>query len=62
VGFSPRRAAFAIPYDGTTTLPAYLPRLVSTDMTERVVAYRCEGMSCSLPIETLEEFRSVIAP
>jgi uncharacterized protein YyaL (SSP411 family) len=59
-GFRPARATFAIPYEGTTTLPAYLPRLVSTDMTERVVAYRCEGMSCSLPIESLEAFRQAV--
>ena len=43
-----------------TTLPAYLPRLVSTEMTERVVAYRCEGMTCSLPMEDLETFRNSI--
>jgi uncharacterized protein YyaL (SSP411 family) len=59
-GYRPHRLAVAIPYENVTTLPAYLPRLVSTGMTERVVAYRCEGMTCSLPMEDLETFRNSI--
>ena len=59
-GYRPDRSAFAIPYDGTSTLPAYLPRLVSTEMTEQVVAYRCQGMACGLPIESLEAFKKAL--
>jgi len=59
-GYKPGRAAFAIPYEDTLTLPAYLPRLVSTDMKEKVVAYRCQGMACSLPMESLEAFKQAL--
>ncbi|MFV2089918.1 MAG: hypothetical protein ACC642_04615, partial [Pseudomonadales bacterium] len=57
-GYTPWRSVFAIPYAGNDTLPSYLPRLVSTDLSSRVVAYRCQGLSCSLPIESLDEFRA----
>ena len=56
-GYTPRRATFAIPWEDTRTLPGYLPRLVSAETKSKVVAYRCEGMSCSLPIESLQEFK-----
>jgi uncharacterized protein YyaL (SSP411 family) len=61
-GYTPWRSVFAIPYENNETLPAYLPRLVSTDLSSRVVAYRCEGLSCSLPIESLDEFRDALSP
>ena len=48
--------AYGIPYEHVQTLPAYLPKLVSTQEREQVVAYLCEDFSCSLPIRSLEEF------
>jgi uncharacterized protein YyaL (SSP411 family) len=56
-GFTPWRQAYAIAYDDNRTLPSYLPKLVSTQVREKTVAYRCEGFSCSLPIDDLDEFK-----
>jgi hypothetical protein len=61
-GYHPARASFAISWEETRTLPAYLPRLVSADVKSRVLAYRCEGMSCSMPIESLEAFKLALSP
>ncbi|MCB1684456.1 MAG: thioredoxin domain-containing protein, partial [Pseudomonadales bacterium] len=58
-GYKPWRSSFAIAYEDNRTLPAYLPRLTSADLRNRTVAYRCEGMSCSLPIESVEELKKV---
>ena len=60
-GYTPWRQVYAIGYEGNTTLPAYLPKLVSAEMREKTVAYRCEGLSCSLPIIDLAEFRQSLA-
>ena len=60
-GFKPWRHSYAIAYEDNRTLPAYLPRLTSTDLRGRTVAYRCAGLSCSLPIESLEELRTQCA-
>ncbi len=57
-GYHPARSVYAIPWETTGQLPAYLPKLVSADLKSRVVAYRCAAMSCSLPIESLEDFRA----
>ncbi len=59
-GYQPARAVFAIPWDVTEGLPTYLPRLVSAEQRGSVVAYRCAGMSCSLPITNLEEFKAAL--
>ena len=59
-GFRPARSTFAIPWEETRTLPSYLPRLVSAETKSKVVAYRCEGMACSLPVDSLEEFRQLL--
>ncbi len=54
-GYAPWRTAYAIPYTATA-LPAYLPRLVSADLRGKTVAYRCSGLSCSLPMDDLDAF------
>ena len=60
-GYKPNRRTFAIPFgDSVKTLPAYLPRMVSTESRERVTAYVCEGLSCSSPITELGELREVL--
>ncbi len=60
-GYHPLRASFAIPWDAGGELPAYLPRLVSAEVKSSVVAYRCRGMSCSLPEADLDAFRASLA-
>ncbi len=57
-GFTPWRRVYAIPYEGVSLVPEYLPRLVSSDVQGQVTAYVCRGLSCSLPItskDALEE-------
>jgi len=60
-GFAPHRSCYAIPYDGVSTLPDYLPRLVSIEEQNQTVAYRCENFSCSLPIRSLDELKQALA-
>ncbi|HEY5644677.1 MAG TPA: thioredoxin domain-containing protein [Pseudomonadales bacterium] len=60
-GYRPTRAIFGIPWDTGGRLPAYLPKLVSTELRAGVVAYRCEGLTCSAPITDLEEFRAAVS-
>ncbi len=57
-GYHPARAVFGIPWEITDGLPAYLPKLVSAEQRDGVVAYRCQGMSCSLPLTDLEAFKA----
>ena len=54
-GFIPWRTTYVIPYDGVTVIPAYLPKLVSSDTRARVVAYVCSGLACSLPLDSPED-------
>jgi uncharacterized protein YyaL (SSP411 family) len=62
-GYAPARSCYAIPWEGARTIPEYLPRLVSAEDRAGVVAYRCSGMSCSLPITSPEELaRTLEAP
>jgi uncharacterized protein YyaL (SSP411 family) len=55
---APGGATYGIPYEGTATVPAYLPKLVPSEDRERVVAYLCRDRSCSLPIRSLEDFKA----
>ncbi len=52
-GYAPWRRTFAIPYDARA-LPKYLPKLVPAAQRDKVVAYRCVGLSCSLPVDDLD--------
>ncbi len=54
----PGGIAYGIPYEAATTLPAYLPKLVSSEDRERVVAFVCRDRACSLPIRSLEDFKA----
>jgi len=54
----PNLHCYGIPYDGSRTLPAYLPKLVSIDEQRSPVAFRCQQASCSLPIRSLAELES----
>jgi uncharacterized protein YyaL (SSP411 family) len=60
-GYRPWRRVYAIPSDADPRcVPPYLPRLVSADSSQRPLAYRCEGLQCSLPIESLAALREVL--
>jgi uncharacterized protein len=59
-GYTPDRVCYGIPYGSATTLPAYLPKLVSIDEQRSPVAYRCQGSSCSLPIRSRDELQNVL--
>jgi len=54
-GYTPWRRIYAIPYRDSQLLPEYLPRLVSTEAQNRVTAFVCSGLQCSLPITSLED-------
>lgn len=57
-GFKPNRRVFAISHNSKiSTVPAYLPRMVSAEKRDQVTAYICTGMSCSAPITSLDELR-----
>jgi len=60
-GYKPWRKVYAIPYEGVATTPSYLPRLVSSEKQARPMAYVCQELTCSLPIETLESLESALA-
>ncbi len=55
--FTPWRHVYGIAYDDNVTLPSYLPKLISAELRGKTVAYRCEGFSCSLPMDDLDEFK-----
>ncbi|MDZ7668481.1 MAG: hypothetical protein U5Q16_03315 [Gammaproteobacteria bacterium] len=62
IGYQPRRRVYGIPYaDDIRKVPPFLPRLVSADFSAKPVAYRCDGFSCSPPIESLADFRTALA-
>jgi len=55
-GFKPNRRVFAIGHGSSiSTLPAYLPRMVSAEKRDRLTAYVCTGTTCSAPIDSLDE-------
>lgn len=60
-GYHPDRDVFAVPYEHAGIVPAHLPRLVSAEARQRVVAYRCEGTRCSAPIESLAALQVELA-
>ncbi len=48
-----------IPY-AAQVIPTYLPRLVSTEMRARTVAYVCRELSCSLPVDSPEALQAAL--
>ena len=60
-GFEPARSSYAIPYDGVTTAPPYLPRLLPADARKKTLAYVCKGLTCSLPIDSIAALRTALA-
>ncbi len=58
--FTPWRCVYAIPYEDVTRVPGFLPRLVSAGQQEKVLAYVCTNLTCSPPVESLEELRGIL--
>jgi len=58
-GYKPWRHIYVVPYSSTTT-PDFLPRLVSLDERQRVTAFVCQGLSCSLPIKDLSQLQGLL--
>lgn len=59
--YTPWRQCYALPYETANLLPGYLPKLVSTQMRQKTVAYLCSGLSCSLPIESPDALKQALA-
>ncbi|MCZ6616746.1 MAG: thioredoxin domain-containing protein [Gammaproteobacteria bacterium] len=58
--YSPWRQCYALPYETANLLPDYLPKLIDAEMRQKTVAYLCSGLSCSLPIESLEALKQAL--
>ncbi|MFW6093049.1 MAG: thioredoxin domain-containing protein [Pseudomonadota bacterium] len=56
-GFHPWRRVYGIAHGQGGVLPPYLP---DEGAAGRTVAYRCEGFSCSLPMESLAELDAAL--
>jgi uncharacterized protein YyaL (SSP411 family) len=59
-GYQPLRVSYGIPYDGNTTVPAYLPKLVSIEEQNSVVAFHCEDFACSPPIRSIDALKAAL--
>jgi len=60
VGYAPQRLVFAVHAD-TENLPRALANKTFRGSShEGVTAYVCQGMHCDMPIESFEEFRTVL--
>ena len=59
-GYKPWRSVYGIPYVDAGLVPSYLPRLVSAEKQAHVTAFVCTGLSCSAPIEALDEFERAV--
>ena len=58
--YAPDRLAFFIAYEDSKRIPQYLPRLVSPEKQLLSTAYICQGLSCSLPITSLEALTTAL--
>ena len=61
-GYHPWRFSFGIPYEGITQVPSYLPRLVTAEVRAKPTAYVCTNLTCSLPIDSLDELKKALGP
>jgi uncharacterized protein len=59
--YKPWRQCYFIPYEASGPIPGYLPKLVSAEMRSHPVAYFCQGLSCSLPIRSIDELAAKLA-
>ncbi len=60
-GYHPWRASYGLAYESAGVLPPYLPKPASGDpAASKVRAYRCEGLTCGLPIESLQAFETAL--
>ena len=58
--YAPQRHIYCIPYSIKNGIPPYLPGLISAEKQQTPLAYVCQNMSCSLPISSLEELKSIV--
>ena len=59
-GYRPWRRVYGIPYE-CRQAPDYLPGRPDGDDRSRFTAFVCRGLQCSPPIDSLDEFRSVLS-
>jgi len=60
-GLAPWQHCFAIPYEAGQPLPEYLPSLVSSDDQAKVIAYVCQGLACSAPVQSIAEVSALLS-
>ena len=58
--YTPWRKTYCIPYTSNENIPSYLPSLISAEKQRRPLAYVCTELSCSLPIDSLEELKEAL--
>jgi uncharacterized protein YyaL (SSP411 family) len=59
--YAPDRKAFFITYEDSRHIPDQLPKLASLEQQSRSTAYICQGLSCSLPITSIDELITALA-
>ena len=58
--YAPDRLAFFIAYEDSKRIPQQLPRLVSPEQQLSSTAYICQGLSCSLPITSIDALATAL--
>ena len=59
-GYRPWRHVYGIPYE-SAEVSDYLPGPVGSDGRQGLTAFVCRGLQCSLPIDSLDEFRQAVS-
>ena len=59
-GYRPWRHVYGIPYK-SREVPDYLPGPAGSDGRQGLTAFVCRGLQCSLPIDSLDEFRQAVS-
>ena len=59
-GYRPWRHVYGIPYE-SAEVPDYLPEPADSDGRQGLTAFVCRGLQCSLPIDSLDEFRQAVS-
>ena len=59
-GYRPWRHVYGIPYQ-SAEVPDYLPGPADSDGRQGLTAFVCRGLQCSLPIDSLDEFRQAVS-
>ena len=59
-GYRPWRHVYGVPYE-SAEVPDYLPGPPGSDGRQGLTAFVCRGLQCSLPIDSLDEFRQAVS-